>query len=283
MTFSIVAADPARSELGVAVASRFPAVGAVVPLVESGVGAAATQSFVWETYATEGIERMRAGEDPDAALAAIAATDAEATIRQAGLVSAAGIAASLTGASCLDWAGGIVLDGAAIQGNILTGPDVIDSMAAAWTGSAGLPLADRLIAALLAGDRAGGDRRGRQSAAMIVRGGGVGYGGSNAGSLIDLRVDDHPDPVPELVRLLGVYRLVFETTPEEEWILIDAAKATAIRKALAATGVNVAATGGWDDELERALLDWVVMENLDERWPGGDRIDPVVVRHLIGS
>ncbi len=280
MTFSIVGADPVTGEVGVAVASRFPAVGAVVPYVERGVGAVATQSFVHAAYGPDGLARLREGATVEQALDAVAVDDPDVAIRQVGIVAADGSSATRTGDACLDWAGGAVLDGAAVQGNILIGPVVIEAMASAWSSTRGRPLADRLLAALEAGDLAGGDRRGRQAASLRVLGAGAGYGG--ALDAIDLRVDDHVDPVSELARLLGIHRLVFGTTPEAEWVAIGDAEVAAIRHALGERGVAVPAGDGWDADLERVLLDWVVMENLDERWTGGDRIDPVVLGHLLG-
>ena len=274
MTFSIAGWDRETGDLGVAVASKFLAVGAVVPWVEAGVGAIATQALANVAYGPDGLDLLRRGEEAITAVQILIGPDAEREHRQVGIVDAMGRPVSYTGTECLDWAGGLTTEGAAIQGNILAGPKVVVEMERAWLETEG-PLAERLLAALLAGDRAGGDRRGRQSAALVVKRAGAGYGGATD-QLVDLRVDDHSDPVPELGRLLAIQDLLFGTTPEDEWLPIDDPLAARIRAALGLPA------GGWDAETEAALKDWVGTENLEERWYGGDRIDPVVVAHLTG-
>lgn len=281
MTFSIVGFDPDMGDVGIAVASKFPAVGAVVPWLEAGVGGVATQSFVNARYGPEGLDLLRRGEDPTTAADLLTTADDQREIRQLGIVDCQGGAATFTGNECLDWAGGVVGPGVAIQGNILAGPQVVAAMEEAWLATAGALLVDRLMAALLAGDRAGGDRRGRQSASVHVKRKGAGYGGATD-QLVDLRVDDHVDPVPELQRLIDIHTLVFGSTPESEWVVIDDVVAEKIRAALRAVGNNIAAAGPWDAVLEAALLSWVINENLDERWSSGDRIDPVALDHLLG-
>ncbi len=280
MTFSIVAFDPESGDVGVAVASKFPAVGAVVPWLEAGVGAVATQSFVNARYGPDGLDLLSRGEEPITAAQVLTAADDQRAVRQLGMVDCQGRAATFTGDECLDWAGGVVATGVAIQGNILAGPQVVAAMEEAWRATAGTPLVERLMAALLAGDRAGGDRRGRQSASVHVKRQGVGYGGATD-QLVDLRVDDHVDPVPELQRLIDIHTMVFGSTPESEWVVVDEVVAEKMRAALCAEGTAVAATGPWDELLEAALLRWVINENLDERWSSGDRIDPVILNHLM--
>ncbi len=280
MTFSIVAWDRETGDLGCAVASKFPAVGAVVPAVEAGVGAIATQSFVNARYGPDGLALLRAAQPPEAVVRQLTGADDGRDVRQMGIVDAQGRSATFSGAGCLAWAGGVAGDGYAVQGNILVGDAVVARMEAAWLSGAGIPLADRLHAVLQAGDLAGGDRRGRQSAALVVQRVGAGYGGAT-GKLVDLRVDDHVDPVPEIRRLLDIHQLLFGSTPAEEWVSIDAVTAGRIRAALCTSGIDVAVEGGFDVGLEHALREWVVNENLDERWWGGDRIDPVVLSHLL--
>ncbi len=199
-TFSIVARDSATNELGVAVASRFFAVGSVVPWAEADVGAIATQSFANTSYGWRGLNLLRQGARPEEALKILLRDDAEREKRQVGIVSATGEAVTYTGTQCLAWAGGRSGPNYAIQGNILVGEAVVTEMEKAFLQTKGT-LADRLYAALLAGDAAGGDSRGRQSAAMLVVKEGAGYGGFTDRS-IDIRVDDHPDPFRELGRLL---------------------------------------------------------------------------------
>ncbi len=202
-TFSIVAADPAAGEVGVAVASRFFAVGTVVPHAKAGVGAVATQSFANTSYGPRGLELLERGLTPAEAIEVLTRADEGREQRQVGVVAADGKSATYSGPGCNAWAGGRSGPGYAVQGNILTGEEVVAAMERAFLATAGKPLAERLFAALAAGDAAGGDRRGRQSAALLVVRAGAGYGGFTDRA-VDLRVDDHPDPFGELERLLGL-------------------------------------------------------------------------------
>ena len=199
-TFSIVARDPGTGEWGVGVASRFFAVGAVVPWAKAGVGAVATQSFMNTTFGPRGLDLLAAGLSPDETLKVLLRTDDNPTRRQVGVVAADGSSATFTGADCIPWAGGRHGANYAVQGNILTGEAVVVSMEKAFLETKGT-LADRIYAALVAGDAQGGDARGRQSAAILVVRSGAGYGGYTDRA-IDIRVDDHPDPFGELGRLL---------------------------------------------------------------------------------
>ena len=203
MTFSIVAADPEAGDWGVAVASRFPCVGAVVPWARAGVGAVATQSWANTAFGPDGLALMREGVPAEEALGRLVEADEGREDRQVGLVDAAGRAATFTGSTCMDWAGGATGHGFAAQGNILVGEEVVGAMSRTFAEADG-DLCDRLLAALLAGDAAGGDRRGRQSAALLVVREGGGYEGRND-RYIDLRVDDHPDAPAELARLFDVW------------------------------------------------------------------------------
>jgi uncharacterized Ntn-hydrolase superfamily protein len=202
-TFSVVAADPDAGEVGVAVASRFFAVGTVVPHAEAGVGAVATQSFANTTYGPRGLDLLERGLTPGEAIDVLTRADEGREQRQVGMVAADGKSATYSGPGCNAWAGGRSGPGYAVQGNILTGEEVVAAMERAFLAGAGEPLAERLFAALAAGDAAGGDKRGRQSAALLVVRAGAGYGGFTDRA-IDLRVDDHPDPFGELERLLGL-------------------------------------------------------------------------------
>ncbi len=215
MTFSIVARSADGIEWGVAVASKFLAVGAVVPAAKAPVGAIATQSYANVAYRPDGLRLLAEGKSAQQTLDALLAADDGRDQRQAGIVDAAGRPATFTGPGCHDWAGGIAADGAAIQGNILAGPQVVEAMHLAWLASdAESPLARRLLAALRAGDEAGGDRRGRESAALLVVAEGAGYAGGNDVKL-DLRVDDHPAPCEELDRLVGLHHVYFEAPAPE--------------------------------------------------------------------
>lgn len=204
-TFSIVARDSATGELGVAVASRFFAVGSVVPWAEAGVGAVATQSFANTTFGWRGLELMEQGLTPDEAMTVLIRLDDRPTRRQVGMVSADGHSATYTGDSCMAWAGGRSGPNYAVQGNILAGESVVTAMEAAFLDTEGT-LADRLYAALLAGDAEGGDSRGKQSAAMLVVREAAGYGGYTDRA-IDIRVDDHAEPFKELGRLLVIAQM----------------------------------------------------------------------------
>jgi uncharacterized Ntn-hydrolase superfamily protein len=199
-TFSIVAFDPKTGDLGVAVASRVLAVGAVVPYAQAGVGAIATQAFANTTYGPKGLALLRKGLTPEQVLKRLLAEDKDREQRQVGIVDAKGRAAAFTGKKCLPWAGHLVGKGYTVQGNILAGEQVVKAMAQAFENTKG-ELAERLMAALEAGESAGGDARGKQSAALLVVRKGGGYGGFDD-RYIDLRVDDHPEPVKELRRLL---------------------------------------------------------------------------------
>jgi uncharacterized Ntn-hydrolase superfamily protein len=199
-TFSIAALDPGNGDLGVAVQSRFFGVGAVVPWVEAGVGAIATQSHANTAYGPQGLERLRRGESAAEAVKALTEADARRDWRQLGIVDARGAAANHTGESCLAWAGARSGPNFTAQGNILVGPETVEAMAAAFESSAGEELAERLMRALEAGQRAGGDVRGQQSAALYVARKGAGYGGNDR--YVWLHVEDHPRPIAELRRLL---------------------------------------------------------------------------------
>lgn len=206
-TYSIVAYDPAAGEWGVAVQSKFIAVGAVVPWARAEVGAIATQAFANTTYGPEGLKMLAEGMTAEQVIEKLTAADAQKDLRQIGIVDAAGRAATYTGARCMEWAGGKTGKGYAVQGNILAGPGVIEAMAAGYEKAEG-DLGERLIAALEAGEAAGGDRRGRQSAALLIVKKNGGYAGLND-RYRDLRVDDHPQPIEELRRIYRLHREVF--------------------------------------------------------------------------
>ncbi|HEY7046646.1 MAG TPA: DUF1028 domain-containing protein [Jatrophihabitantaceae bacterium] len=218
MTFSIVAraeSDSTGPQWGVAVASKFLAVGAVVPGARTGVGAIATQAYANVAYVPDGLDLLRRGRTAQQVVDELTGADDHRAERQLGVVDASGRAASFTGDECMDWAGGIAGDGVAVQGNILAGPQVVEAMHEAWLATdPAAPLARRLLTALQAGDAAGGDRRGRQSAALYVVTEGGGYGGGND-VYVDVRVDDHPEPCRELARLLDLHHVYFEAPADE--------------------------------------------------------------------
>ena len=278
-TFSIVAFDPDAAEWGVAVASKFLAVGSVVPWGKAGVGAVATQAFANIKYGPEGLDLLADGRSAEEAISELISADEGSEHRQVGMVDSQGRAATYTGESCFNWAGGLTGDHFAIQGNILTGSGVVESMRDAFTAATG-PLADRLLEALLAGDRSGGDSRGRQSAAVLLVKEAGGYLGMTDKAL-DLRVDDHLDPVPELQRLRSLHRLYLEAPAPDSAIDIDEPIANEIRRTLTAQGAfSGPAGGGFDEDLEKALRDWMGIENLEMRWLGGPKIDRHVLEYL---
>ncbi|WP_344731331.1 DUF1028 domain-containing protein [Nocardioides fonticola] len=220
MTFSIVARSADGESWGVAVASKFLAVGSAVPAAVAGVGAIATQADANVAYKGLALSHLDEGATASVALQRLIEEDDGRDHRQLGIVDVDGGAATYTGPACLDWAGGVTGDGYAIQGNILAGEDVVLAMEAAWLESdETLPLADRLMAALAAGDAAGGDSRGRQSAALLVVRDGAGYGGHDD-IAVDLRVDDHTDPIGELGRLLELHELYLTASREDEKVAI---------------------------------------------------------------
>lgn len=277
MTFSIVGADRAGG-IGVAVASKFLAVGGIVPYLQGGVGAVATQSYVNPRFGPQGLALLAQGLPPEEVAARLIAEDGGAAQRQFGLVSAPGESATHTGNACHAWAGGVSGPGFAVQGNILTGPDVVEAMHRAWDEGEALPLPRRLLAALQAGDRAGGDRRGRQSAALRVVAPGRGYAGLDD-NWVDLRADDHPDPCAELARLLDLHDL-FAGRPERTEPL-EKAELAWLRSLLLRQGHASELPGGaWDAQTEAAAWALYGTENLEERWVPGGRFDPVALAYL---
>ena len=264
-TFSIVARDPANGDLGVAVQSKFLAVGAVVPWARAGVGAVATQAWANSAYGPEGLRLMAAGWTAPEALNQLLRMDHDVTQRQVLLVDAAGRAAAHTGETCHDWAGHIVRDGFACAGNILVSQDTVQAMANTFEKAEG-PLAERLVAALAAGQRAGGDSRGQQSAALLVVRTTGGYGGRDD-RYVDLRVDDHAEPIAELGRILGLHRLYLTKSAPNELIPIDEKIARELQGMLKKTGhYQGEISGVYDEATRKALWDLYGIENLEERW-----------------
>ena len=279
-TFSIVAADLATGDLGIAVASKFLACGAVVPWASAGAGAVATQSFANTAYGPDGIRMMRDGLSAGEALARLIADDADRDLRQVGLVDARGGAAAHTGAGCHAWAGHRVGEGFACQGNILVGQGTVDAMAATFQATTG-DLAHRLVSALAAGEGAGGDSRGRQASALYVARPSGGYGGMND-VLVDLRVDDHGDPVEELRRLLGLHDLYFGVSPAAEKLRIEGTILLDLKRIMKRAGhYRGEETAQWDNATAQALDAFVASENFEERVDIRARtIDAPVLAHL---
>jgi uncharacterized Ntn-hydrolase superfamily protein len=270
-TYSIVACDLEAREWGVAVQSKFLAVGAAVPAAEPEVGAVATQAWANLAYRPDGLALLREGYPAEEVVRTLVGADDGRGHRQVGVVDVHGRAATYTGSECLDWAGGTTGPGYAAQGNILVSAATVEALAASFEGSTGRPLAERLLACLAAAEAAGGDRRGRQSAALLVVRKDGGYGGTSDVAA-DLRVDDHPQPIEELERIYRIHDLLFGQTPDEEWLEVDRELAGELGERLAALG--------YDGELTDALAAWAGTENLEERVRGADRIDPVVLEQL---
>jgi uncharacterized Ntn-hydrolase superfamily protein len=278
-TFSIVAFDPKNGDLGVAVQSKFLAAGAVVPWAKAGVGAIATQSWANTSYGPKGLELLSLGLSAPEVVEILIAEDEGRDLRQVGIVDAQGKAAAYTGKGCFEWAGHIIGPGYACQGNILAGPKVVEAMAEAFERSDG-ELAHRLVAALEAGQAAGGDRRGQQSAALLVVREKGGYGGFND-RYVDLRVDDHPEPIKELKRLLSLYELYFFKPKPEDLVEIKGEIALEIQRILLKTGdYKGPLSGQYDEATKEAFKNLCLRENLEERWQEEPLVDLTVLNFL---
>ena len=276
-TFSIVARDPETGDLGIAVQSKFLAVGAVVPWARAGVGAVATQARANVAWGPQALDLLASGMNARQAMDTLTSADDGSHERQCGIVDANGNAASFTGPDCMYWAGGVEGDGFCCQGNILVGPDVVDAMAHAYRHS-NAPFAHRLVNALDAGQAAGGDSRGRQSAALLVVREGGGYGGNND-RYIDVRVDDHPEPFDELRRLLLLHEVYFGTA-ETKLRSLDADTIARIQSQLQRIGLLQGDHHGLDGATREALEGFIGRENLEERTFDGTEIDEVILDFL---
>jgi uncharacterized Ntn-hydrolase superfamily protein len=270
-TYSIVAFDRDARELGVAVQSKFPAVGALVPWAEAETGAIATQAWMNVAYGPQGLALLRDGVSAQETLDMLIAGDPDRNQRQVGIVDRMGQTATFTGDACLPWAGSRTGDGYAAQGNLLVSSDTLDALTNAFEAASEDPLPGRLVAALQAAQATGGDRRGQQAAALTVVGRGRGYGGCDIA--LDLRVDDCPEPVRELARLYELHQLHFGSTPETEWVAVQPDLRSELQAALAALGY---ASGDFKKDLET----WAGTENFEERVNGVERLDPVIIEQL---
>ena len=264
-TFSIVACDPDKSEVGVAVQSKFLSVGAAVPWAIGGVGAIATQAWANTTYGPRGLALLQEGKAPDDVVRWLTDSDDHRDERQLGIVDATGRSATFTGARCMDWAGGIAGANFAAQGNILAGKGVVDGLAGAFQQACG-HLADRLVAALRAGQAAGGDKRGKQSAALYIAKPGGGYAGFND-RYVDLRVDDHPDPIEELARILELHKLYFFKAEPDDVLTIDASLKKEIDSLVTRAGA-------------KTLVEFMHRENLEDRVRDDGTIDKQTLGYL---
>jgi len=279
-TFSIVGFDPETKDLGVAVASKFIAVGALVPWAEANVGAIATQALANISYGPRGLELLRRGYGAKKVLQILISDDPQREERQVGIVDSKGEAAAFTGSKCYPYAGHTIGENYAVQGNILTGPEVLEEMAKAFEQTKG-ELVDKLLAALEAGDKAGGDRRGKQSAAIIVVREKGGYGGYTD-RYVDLRVDDHPEPVQELKRLFKIWELTLLTREKPDDIVDKNEVAAAVQRALRKLGYYKGEiTGIWDAETENAFRDFMLINNFENKMRKDNYIWGTVYRYLL--
>ncbi len=278
-TFSIVAHERSTGAWGVAVQSKFISVGAVVPFARAGVGAVATQAMANVAYGPDGLARLAAGASAEQVVAELTAADPERDHRQLGVVDAKGRAAAFTGAKCLDWAGHEVGDGFTCQGNILFGPAVVRAMARSYESTPG-DLLDRLLAALAAGQREGGDRRGMQSAALFVVRKGEGYGGSDR--WVDVRVDDHPSPIEELARVFRLYDLTMLSREDPTTLRrIDGEVAASLQHDLSVLGYYTGRlNGAWDAASQAAFGRFIGEHNFENKQREDGTVWPSVLRYL---
>lgn len=278
MTFSIVGYDPATGEVGIAVQSKFLAAGSVVPWAKAGAGAIAVQSWSNTSYVPKALAMMADGIHPEQIIAALIADDEERELRQVGIVDCRSRAASFTGQACMEWAGGITGENFAAQGNILVSRATVEALAGSFLSSQG-DLAERLSLALLAGQKAGGDRRGMQSAGLYIAKEGGGYGGYND-RFVDIRVDDHNDPINELRRILVLWRLQFYRTKPGNLALIEGETRDFIYKLLAQEGYYHGSRDGWSDQVQKKFEEFCLTENFDERIAPPGMIDQEVLDYL---
>ena len=265
-TYSIAACDLDAGEWGVAVQSKFLAVGSVVSWAEPEAGAVATQAYANPSYGPDGLALLREGHPAAEVVRRLVAADEGREHRQLGIVDRHGASASYTGSECLDWAGHRTGAGYAAQGNILVGAETVDALAATFEATAGRSLAVRLLECLAAAQTAGGDRRGQQSAALLVTRRGGGYA-KLSDVAVDLRVDDHERPVDELRRIYGLHDRLFGVTPREDWLPLVGELRDEVSARVARLGYD-------------SLEEWAGVANLEDRVDGDAEIDPVVLEAL---
>lgn len=276
-TFSIVAADPETGEVGVAVQSKFLAVGSVVPWAKANVGAVATQSWANTAYGPEGLAFLEKGLSPEEVIDKLVAGDSGRSLRQVAVINSAGEASAFTGHECYDWAGHKIGKHHSCQGNILVSEKTVSEMSKVFEESEG-PLAERMLKAISAAQHAGGDSRGKQSAAVYVLQEGAGYGGYNDVK-VDLRVDDHPEPIEELQRLYELHKMY--AAPSEEKLAIDGDVLETVVEQLVKTDLLAAVDhSSYDAEVKEALKTFVLRENFDDHWSEDALIDETVLDYL---
>lgn len=278
-TFSIVGYDPQNGEWGVAVQSKFLGVGALVPWAKAGAGAIATQSWCNTSFGPKGIELLEKGFSAKEVMEELLKEDEGREYRQVGIVDAKGGSATFSGNLCFNWAGGISGENFACLGNILVNPETVQALADTFNNAQG-DLADRLVAALDAAQAAGGDSRGKQSAALLVVKDKGGYGGFND-RYVDLRVDDHPEPIKELERLLKLYKLYFYKTKPGNVIKMEGNQLVEIKQMLLKTGYFEGEINDiFDENFKECLKKFYLTENFDERIREDQYIDKEVLEFL---
>jgi uncharacterized Ntn-hydrolase superfamily protein len=276
-TFSIVGADPETGEVGVAVQSKFLAVGSVVPWAKADVGAVATQSWANTSYGPEGLALLEQGLSPEEVIAKLVTDDPSRNLRQVAVINAEGKASAFTGEECYEWAGHKVGKHHSAQGNILVSEETVTAMSETFEKTE-RPLAERLLTAIAAAQHAGGDSRGKQSAAIYVLQKGAGYGGYND-IKVDLRVDDHPEPIEELQRLYELHKLF--NMPSEAFVDIDGEVFEEIKNQLVKLGLlEHADQAVYEGEVQEALKAFALRENFDDRWTEENKIDEKVYEFL---
>jgi uncharacterized Ntn-hydrolase superfamily protein len=279
-TFSIVGADPNTGELGIAVQSKFLAVGSVVPWAKANVGAIATQSWANTTYGPEGLKLLEQDYSPNEVVDQLVKDDPGRAFRQFAVINAKGEVSAYTGEDCFDWAGHKVGVNHSAQGNILVSEETVTAMSRTFEQSDG-SLAERLLAALSAAQKAGGDSRGKQSAAIYVVQAGAGYGGYNDVK-IDLRVDDHPEPIEELARLYQLHQVFF--SPSKQKVEIEGNLLQDIKDSLYKKGyLSKISYDNYEGEVQDALRTYALKENFDDRWTEEHSIDLELLTNLKSS
>ncbi len=277
-TFSLAGFDPETGELGIAVQSKFLAAGAIVPHIKFGVGAVATQALANPAYGPRGLELLERGLSPQETVEQLIQEDEASDQRQVGIIDADGRSATFTGKNCLEWAGGTAGENFAAQGNILVNRETVTALAETFQNEQGR-LADRLLAALEAADRAGGDRRGKQSAALLVYKEKGGYGGLTD-KFIDLRVDDHPEPIIRLAELLELFDLYFSER-DVEMLELKGELLEEVQRLLQEMGYYQGdISGEYSSEFTESLLNFYHQENFEERVPDGQKIPGDILNYL---
>lgn len=276
-TFSIVAADPETGEVGVAVQSKFLAVGSVVPWAKANVGAVATQSWANTAFGPEGLALLEKGLSPEEVIDKLVADDPDRSLRQVAVIDAEGEASAFTGHECYDWAGHMIGKHHSCQGNILISEETVSEMSRTFEASEG-PLAERMLKAVAAAQHAGGDSRGKQSAAVYVVQEGAGYGGYNDVK-VDLRVDDHPEPIEELQRLYELHKMY--AAPSEDKLAIEGdVLKTVVEQLVKLSLLGMGDYNSYNTEVKEALKAFVLRENFDDHWSEEALIDESVLAYL---